>query len=54
MIYGGPSAPGTGGKLDLSALDGTNGFILNGIDGSDQSAGPSRLRGMSMATAMMI
>ena len=37
VVYGGASAPGTGGELDLSSLDGTNGFILNGIDGSDQS-----------------
>ena len=37
IIYGGASAPGTGGVLDLSALDGTNGFILTGIDRNDQS-----------------
>ena len=37
VIYGGANAPGTDGVLDLSALDGTNGFILNGIDGSDGS-----------------
>ena len=37
VVYGGASAPGTGGVLDLSALDGTNGFILNGIDANDQS-----------------
>ena len=37
VIYGGASAPGTGGVLDLGALDGTNGFILNGIDEADQS-----------------
>ena len=37
IVYGGASAPGTDGVLDLGALDGTNGFILNGIDGSDQS-----------------
>ncbi len=37
VIYGGASAPGTGGVLDLSDLDGTNGFILTGIDGADQS-----------------
>ncbi len=37
VIYGGASAPGTGGVLDLSGLDGTNGFILNGIDASDFS-----------------
>ena len=37
VIYGGASAPGTGGVLDLGALNGTNGFILNGIDADDQS-----------------
>ena len=37
VVYGGASAPGTGGMLDLSALDGTNGFVLNGIDGGDYS-----------------
>ena len=37
VIYGGANAPGSDGVLDLSDLDGTNGFILNGIDGSDQS-----------------
>ena len=36
VIYGGASAPGIGGRLNLSTLDGTNGFILNGIDGGDQ------------------
>ena len=37
LVYGGARTPGTGGVLDLSSLDGTNGFILNGIDGSDYS-----------------
>ena len=37
VVYGGASAPGTGGELDLSSLDGSNGFILNGIDAGDQS-----------------
>ena len=37
IVYGGASAPGTGGVLDLSALDGNNGFILTGIDGGDRS-----------------
>ena len=37
LVYGGASAPGTDGVLDLSALDGTNGFIVNGIDAGDQS-----------------
>ena len=40
VVYGGASAPGTGGMLDLSALDGTNGFVLNGIDGYDYSGSP--------------
>ena len=37
IVYGGARAPGTGGELDLSTLDGTNGFILTGIDGGDYS-----------------
>ena len=37
VVYGGASAPGTDGALDLSALDGTNGFTLNGIDVRDES-----------------
>ena len=37
VVYGGASAPGTDGVLDLSALDGTNGFTLNGIDSGDVS-----------------
>ena len=37
VIYGGASAPGTGGVLALSALDGTNGFTLTGIDPDDES-----------------
>ena len=37
VVYGGSRVPGTDGVLDLSALDGTNGFILNGIDMFDHS-----------------
>ena len=37
IVYGGASAPGTGGVLDLGALDGTNGFTLTGIDRLDYS-----------------
>ena len=37
VVYGGASAPGTDGVLDLSALDGTNGFVLTGIDSGDRS-----------------
>ena len=37
VVYGGASAPGTDGVLDLSALDGTNGFTLTGIDPDDES-----------------
>ena len=37
VVYGRASAPGTGGALSLSALDGTNGFTLTGIDEYDQS-----------------
>ena len=37
VVYGGASAPGTDGVLALSALDGTNGFTLTGIDSGDRS-----------------
>ena len=37
VVYGGAGAPGTDGVLALSALDGSNGFILNGVDESDYS-----------------
>ena len=37
IVYGGASAPGTGGVLDLSDLDGTSGFTLTGIDLGDRS-----------------
>ena len=37
VVYGGVSAPGAGGVLDLSALDGTNGYTLTGIDARDES-----------------
>ena len=37
VVYGGARAPGTGGVLNLSALNGANGFILNGIDSNDSS-----------------
>ena len=35
VVFG--SSGGFAASLDLSALDGTNGFRLDGIDGSDQS-----------------
>ena len=54
LVYGGASAPGTNGVLDLGALDGTNGFILTGIDGYDESGFSVSSAGMSMAMAMMI
>ena len=37
VVYGGASTPGTGGVLDLSALDGASGFTLTGIDPGDVS-----------------
>jgi len=36
VIFGGAGV-GAGGTLELSSLDGTNGFVLNGIDANDQS-----------------
>ncbi len=36
VIFGGPSV-GAGGAFELSSLNGTNGFILNGIDELDSS-----------------
>jgi hypothetical protein len=36
VVFGGPGV-GAGGSLDLASLDGTNGFVLNGIDVSDYS-----------------
>jgi hypothetical protein len=36
VVFGGP-AVGAGGSLDLSSLDGTNGFVINGIDANDNS-----------------
>ncbi len=37
VIFGTTTAIGPSNTLDLSALDGTNGFIINGIDAGDQS-----------------
>jgi T5SS/PEP-CTERM-associated repeat protein len=39
VIFGAPGV-GAGGTLDLSSLDGTDGFVLNGIDAYDQSGFP--------------
>jgi hypothetical protein len=36
VVFGGPGV-GAGGSLDLSSLDGTNGFVINGIDAGDSS-----------------
>ena len=54
IVYGGANAPGTDGVLDLSDLDGTNGFTLTGIDAYDYSGRSVSSAGMSMAMAMMI
>jgi len=40
-------------SYELSSLDGSNGFVINGIDAGDQS-GRSPRRAMSMAMALMI
>ena len=44
VVYGGAHAPGASGVLELSALDGTNGFTLTGID-------PDELSGASVSSA---
>jgi hypothetical protein len=36
VVFGGPGV-GAGGSLDLSSLNGANGFVLNGIDAGDNS-----------------
>ncbi len=36
VVFGGPGV-GSGGVLELSALDGSNGFALNGINAYDYS-----------------
>jgi hypothetical protein len=36
VVFGGPGV-GAGGSLDLSTLNGTNGFVINGIDAGDRS-----------------
>ena len=36
VVFGGTGV-GSSGRLDLSALNGSNGFVLNGIDGGDRS-----------------
>ncbi|MCC5665153.1 hypothetical protein LC653_14820 [Nostoc sp. CHAB 5784] len=38
VVFGGTNL-GSGGSLNLSDLNGTNGFIINGIDGGDSSGG---------------
>jgi len=38
VVFGGPGM-GAGGVIELSSLNGFNGFVLNGIDGNDQSGG---------------
>jgi hypothetical protein len=40
VVFGGPGV-GAGGSLDLSSLNGANGFVLNGIDAYDGAASPS-------------
>ena len=37
--------------LNLSDLNGSNGFVINGIDAYDSQAAPSAVRGTSTATA---
>ena len=43
MVFG--PTPAFAASLDLSALDGTNGFVINGIDAGDSPAFGERRRG---------
>jgi hypothetical protein len=36
VVFGGPTV-GAGGSINLSTLNGTNGFVLNGVDAQDSS-----------------
>ena len=38
VVFGGPGI-GTGGSVELSGLDGSNGFVLNGVDSGDFAGG---------------
>ena len=51
VVFG--TAAGFGASLDLAALDGSNGFRLDGIDADDYSGTRSRARATSTATASM-
>ena len=44
-------AAGFGANLDLSTLDGANGFKLSGVAANDHSGSSVPRRAMSMATA---
>jgi hypothetical protein len=39
VVFGGAGV-GAGGVIELSSLDGVNGFVINGIDADDGSGGP--------------
>ena len=52
VVFGSDS--GFSSSLELSTLDGSNGFVINGIDEFDNSAAGSAVRGMSTAMALMI
>ena len=41
LVYG--AASGSPTSLDLSTLDGSDGFVMNGIDGGDRSGVPGPL-----------
>jgi hypothetical protein len=38
LVYGGSAVDGSSGSFELSSLNGTNGFVLNGVDADDGSS----------------
>ena len=53
VVFGG-SGVGVGGTIELSDLDGSDGFVVNGIDSGDFPATQSVVREISTETVLMI